>query len=64
MKLKDQDGLNEKVEDLKAQEGKELSQLNKHFMELDLKCKKLDRKNDRYDQIINGLIDQWAQKRK
>lgn len=33
-------------------------------MELDLKCKKLDRKNDRYEEIINGLIDQWAQKRK
>lgn len=33
-------------------------------MELDLKCKKLDRKNDRYDEIIGRLIDQWAQKRR
>lgn len=33
-------------------------------MELDLKCKKLDRKNDRYEQVINALIDQWAQKRR
>lgn len=64
VKLNDQDGLNKKVEELKSQEGKELQQLNKHYMELDLKCKKLDRKNDRYEQVITNLIDLWAQKRR
>lgn len=64
VKLNDQDALNKKVEELKSQEGKELNQLNKHYMELDLKCKKLDRKNDRFESVINGLIDGWAQRRR
>jgi len=33
-------------------------------MELDLKCKKLDRKNDRYETVIGSLIDLWAKKHK
>ena len=32
--------------------------------ELDAKCEKFDRQNDRYDEIIDGMIDIWAQKRK
>ena len=64
MKLNDKDGLNKKVEEVKSQEGRELDHLNKTFMELDLKCKKLDRKNDRYEEIIGRLIDQWAKTRR
>lgn len=33
-------------------------------MELDLKVKKLDKKNDRYETVIGSLIDSWAKKRK
>jgi len=32
------------VEEIKAEEARELASLNKNYMELDLKCKKLDRK--------------------
>jgi len=64
VKLNDTDMLNKKIEELKQQEGKELLQLNKHYMELDLKCKKLDRKNDRYETVIGSLIDLWAKKHK
>ena len=64
VKLKDTAALNKKVEELKSQEGKELGQLNKLYMELDLKVKKLDKKNDRYETVIGSLIDSWAKKRK
>lgn len=64
VKLNDTDMLNKKIEELKQQEGKELLQLNKHYMELDLKCKKVDRKNDRYETVIGSLIDLWAKKHK
>lgn len=64
MKLNDKDGLNIKVEHIKSQEGKELSGLNKKFMEFDVKCKKLERKNNRKEEIINNLVKLWAQNRK
>jgi len=32
-------------------------------MELDLKCKKLDRKNERYETVIDAWIKQWREKR-
>lgn len=44
IKLKSTSELYKKVEELKTQEAGELSQLNKHFSELDVKCKKIERK--------------------
>lgn len=44
IKLKDTDQLNKKIEELKIQEAHELSHLNKNYAEIDMKCKKLERK--------------------
>ena len=44
IKLKDTDVLSKKVEELKIQEGQELVHLNKEYMELEKKTKKLDKK--------------------
>jgi len=48
---------------LKSQEAGELAQLNKTYIELDTRCKKLDRKNDKYEAVINAWIEQWRRKR-
>lgn len=63
IKLKDTSELNIRVEEIKSQEARELASLNKNYMELDLRCKKLDRKNDRYEEVIHCWIEQWRQKR-
>ena len=60
VKLKDTAALNKKVEELQSLVGKELGQLNKLYMELVLKVKILDKKNDRYETVIGSLIDSWA----
>ena len=44
IKLKDTSELNKKVEELKKQEASELNELNKHYTEIDVECKKLERK--------------------
>ena len=44
IKRQDTKELYKKVEELKTQEAQELSELNKTYMELDVRCKKLDRK--------------------
>jgi len=48
IKLKDTADLNKKVEELKKQEASELAQLNKGYTELDIRCKKLERKVSYY----------------
>lgn len=52
MKLRDTSELNKAVEELKAQEAQELSQLNKNYKKLDLRSKKLDYKVSSLYQII------------
>lgn len=52
IKLKDTSELNKAVEEVKNQEAFELKTLNKKYMELDLRSKKLDKKNDRYEFLI------------
>ena len=44
IKLRDTSELNKKVEELKIQEANELQTLNKTYMELDQKVKKMERK--------------------
>jgi hypothetical protein len=44
MKLRDTSELNKAVEEVKAQEAQELGQLNKTYMKLDIRSKKLDKK--------------------
>lgn len=63
IKLEDTAELNNRVEEIKAEEARELASLNKNYMELDLKCKKLDRKNERYETVIDSWISQWREKR-
>jgi len=55
--------LDKAVEEIKSQEANKLSELNKTYTELDMRAKKLDRKNDRYNVIIESWIDQWRKKR-
>lgn len=50
--MKDTSELNKAVEEVKNQEAFELKTLNKKYMELDLRSKKLDKKNDRYEFLI------------
>jgi hypothetical protein len=44
MKLRDTSELNKAVEEVKAQEAQELGQINKTYMKLDIRSKKLDKK--------------------
>lgn len=63
IKLKDTSELNKAVEEVKSQEAFELKNLNKKYMELDLRSKKLDKKNDRYEFLIDETVENWRKRR-
>lgn len=63
MKLRDTNDLNQAVEEVKAQEAVELGQLNKNYQKLDIRAKKVDRKNERLETIIESWIEQWRVKK-
>jgi len=44
IKLSDTSELNKKVEELKTQEASDLAHLNKGYLEVDMRCKKLEKK--------------------
>lgn len=55
--------LNKKIEEMKIQEGQELTGMNREFFELDQNLKKQQRKNARVEQLNDVLIDKWRNKR-
>lgn len=63
IKLKHTSELNKAVEEVKNQEAFELKNLNKKYMELDLRSKKLDKKNDRYEYLIDETVENWRKRR-
>ena len=57
MKTRDQQQLDQAVEEIKVQESNELGKLNKTYLELDTRFKKLERKNDRISEIVDSWIE-------
>jgi len=57
IKLKDTDQLNIKIEELKVQEAHELSQLNRGYIEVEMRVKKLERK-------VSAVVDSETVERK